>query len=126
MHTKAVSLSLNQISRQPLSPISVEIRKARRHTRSANTRINSQTHNSSPRRLSLDHFFSELRVHQKVSQFWVPVIRLLDAVQEYGSNDAPTFPDSRQLTELQVPSLFIALRMDQVHPLCVTAYFCCV
>ncbi|GKC29203.1 hypothetical protein Tco_1036497 [Tanacetum coccineum] len=54
-------------------------------------------------------YLDDDEVDQEVSQFWVPVICLLDAVQEYGSNDAPTLPDSSQLTELQTPILFNAL-----------------
>ncbi|GJV09436.1 hypothetical protein Tco_1347092 [Tanacetum coccineum] len=61
-----------------------------------------------------------------VSQFWVPVTCLLDAVEEYGSNDAPTLLDSSQLAELQTPILFNALGMYQIHRLSVTAYFCCI
>ncbi|GKB05925.1 hypothetical protein Tco_0834120 [Tanacetum coccineum] len=62
----------------------------------------------------------------RLANFGVPVICLLDAVQEYGSNDALTLPDSSQLTELQILILFNALGMYQVHPPSVTAYFSCI
>jgi hypothetical protein len=116
MSTKIVSLSLDQISRQSSPSVTVKISKTGGHTRGANTGVDSKAYNSSPGRLSLNDFLRKLWIHKKVCKIRVPIICLLNSIQEYSSDDAAPLPDPSQFSQLQVPSLSIQLHGSDSSP----------
>ncbi|KAF9674183.1 hypothetical protein SADUNF_Sadunf10G0101000 [Salix dunnii] len=87
--------------------------------------IDSNGDNSSPSRLSLNSFLCKPWIHEKIRQLWVSNTGLLDMVQKDSINNATTFPNSYQLPQFQIPTLYRILCASQVHTLGIAAYFGC-
>lgn len=126
MSSIVISLSLDQISWQPVPPIRVKISKTRGHTRSANACIDSKADNSSPRRLPVNDLLHKLWIHKEAGEIWVSVIGFLDTVQKYSTDDATSLPNPSKLPQFQVPTLFNALCTYQVLSLGIATYFGCI
>ncbi|BAS95794.1 Os06g0111550, partial [Oryza sativa Japonica Group] len=90
-----VPLCLHQVGRQPVPPVGVEVRETRRHAWGADAIVDGKADHPAPCRLPVHDLLSELRVHEQVGEVGVPVVGLLDAVQEDGTDDAPSLPDPR-------------------------------
>ena len=79
--TKVVHLRLHQVRGQPVLPLRVKVRQTCRHAWGANTVVHSEADNPPPR-AAVHDLLCKLRVYDKVGELGIPVIGLLDTVQE--------------------------------------------
>uniref|UniRef100_A0A0A9EVS4 Pgd2 n=1 Tax=Arundo donax TaxID=35708 RepID=A0A0A9EVS4_ARUDO len=92
---KVVPLRLHQVGGQPVPAVRVKVGQASGHARGANTIVDGKADHPAPCRLPVHDLLRELRVHEEVGEVGVPVVGLLDAVEEDGADDAPSLPDPR-------------------------------
>mmetsp|Transcript_20099 Transcript_20099/g.37764 ORF Transcript_20099/g.37764 Transcript_20099/m.37764 type:complete len:251 (-) Transcript_20099:705-1457(-) len=121
MGTEEITLGLCEVSREPLAAVGVVIRKGSRERRTRDPRINGKFDNGSKSLLAFDDILGKIRINQKTWQCSVFVEGALDAVEENGTNNAPSLPDTGNLAKVELPVEAFASLFNQSHTLCITA-----
>lgn len=121
MRTEEISLGLHQVGRQPAPAVGIKVGQGGGDAGAANTCTYSQLHNLPPSCLPICQVLGKLRVHQQVGQVGVAKVGLFDAVQEAGTDDATTLPDTAQTCQIDIPALIHTLGLDDVVALGITA-----
>lgn len=92
---EVVSLSLHQVGGKPVPAVRVEVGQTCRHAWGANAIVDGKADNPAPGSLPVYDLLGKLGVNEEVGKVRVPIVRLLDAVEEDGTDDAPSLPDPR-------------------------------
>mmetsp|Transcript_8435 Transcript_8435/g.23794 ORF Transcript_8435/g.23794 Transcript_8435/m.23794 type:complete len:226 (-) Transcript_8435:446-1123(-) len=116
-----VPLRLHEVRRKALPAVRVEVPEAGGHAWDPDAARDGQRDHAPPALLGGHQGARKLVVQQQVLQGAVPVVGLLDRVQEGGPDDAPALPDASHLPQVDAPLLLLALRPDDVHALGVGA-----
>jgi len=117
--TEVITLSLEEISRQTSSAIAIVIGKSGGDGRNRDAIEESSRSNTPPASLGRLQLGTEERVQQQVGKGGVSIECLLDATEEFGTDDAATSPHQRDSTEVQVPLKLGCSSAHQSESLCI-------
>lgn len=92
VRAEIIALRLQQIRRQAVGGVAVEVTQRRSHGRSRNAVRDSRSCDIAPRRDEFFHRLLEIRVEQEVTKFRILVICFLDLAEEDRADDAAAAP----------------------------------
>lgn len=116
--TKVISLSLQQVCWQNLTPVPIEEGKSGRERRSSDTPFNSLDNSASPAGLSAVDSLVEEVVEEQVLEGWVVAEGLGDILEEDGSDNAATAPHESDFWHVKFPLVFLGgLEEDETDAL---------
>mmetsp|Transcript_4155 Transcript_4155/g.13384 ORF Transcript_4155/g.13384 Transcript_4155/m.13384 type:complete len:478 (+) Transcript_4155:362-1795(+) len=116
-----VTLRLDQVGRQAGAAVLVKVGEGGGHGGAGDAGGDAERDDAAPGGLALVDVVRELWVHQQRGQVGVAVVRLLDAVEEDGADDAAALPDAGALAQVHAPPVLAGRLADQVHALRVGA-----
>src|SRR3989449_185012 len=107
MRAKIVALRLEQVGRQPLLAVAVEIGERRAQGEAWRAQVRGRLHDFAQAVCALVEETAEVGVEHEVVQIGFRAKRRAYGVEEFGADDAPAFPDPRHLVQFQFVLVFL-------------------
>ena len=113
VRAEIIALRLQQIRRQAVGGVAVEVTQRRSHGRSRNAVRDSRSCDLAPRGDELLHGFLEIRVEQEVTKLRIFVIRFLDLAEEDRPDDAAAAPHEGNAAIVEIPAVGLRRRAHE-------------
>ena len=117
VRAKKVALRLQQIGWEPRLTVTIEVSQRGTESRNGNAMQHRCRNCDAPIVLRPFDNIGEIPIEQEIGQRRVALIRLDNAIEKFGANDASAPPDRGNVAEVEVPLVFSARCSEELHSL---------
>lgn len=105
MRAEIIALCLQQIGREALGAITVEVAQGCKKRRRRNSRFRGFCTNEPPPFLRGGQPAREKGIEHKIFQIWILLVRIFDFTQEAAADDAAASPKQSNGAQIQIPAV---------------------